>query len=165
MRIAGEILDRANGDARDRQVHQELCQPCMFIVGIEIRAEERNHVVRVVRIRRPELGAVHYPATVCLFCFCARRSQIGATVGLAHTDAEEEVPLGCLRQDHLALFFSTKAQQQLPALPVADPMGTNGRTSCQHFFQHHVAFQGAAFMTAIFFWPGHADPTFGTEFF
>ena len=165
MGIACQIFDRPDGDARCREVHQELGEPRMLIVRVKIRAEKRNHVMRIMRVRRPEFGPVHDPATVSLLCFGAGRGEVGPAVRLAHANTKEEFPFCRLRQDHLALFFGAKAQQQLPALPVPDPMRANRRSSGKHFFQHYVALQSAAFMPAIFFRPGHADPTFGTELF
>src|ERR1700722_4141196 len=46
-------------------------------------------------------------------------------------------------------------QQYRPALPALDEEAPGRRVGDAHFLGHHIAFEKAAFMAAIFFRPGH----------
>ena len=111
----------------------------LFRVG----AEQRDHVMRRVRVRGPELGAVDAVAALDLLGLCARRREVGARIRLRHADAEKAFAPRHLRQDQLPLFFGAEAQQQRPGLPVADPVRADRRTGGQHFLKHHIAVEGA----------------------
>ena len=54
------------------------------------------------------------------------RGEIGAGIGLAHADAEEDLAAADPGQEFLALRLAAEAQQERAALPVGDPVRRDG---------------------------------------
>src|SRR5690606_29326801 len=79
------------------------------------------------------------------------------------SDAERRLAAGDLRQKAAALLLGAEAQQQRAALAVAEPVGAEGRAGGEHLFHHHEAFEVTAFVAAVLFRPGHADPAPGGD--
>ena len=164
--LAGHVSDRAHGDAGKRHVDQELRQAGVAVLGVgRAGAHQRDHVMRDVRLRGPDLGAVDAPAVRRVFGLGADRCQVGAGVGFAHADAEEAFAAGDRREDFLALLFGAEVEQQRAALAVGDPVRRDRRAGGQHLFQDDVALQRAPLAAAVLLGPGHADPALGAHQF
>ena len=121
---AVEDADRVDGDARQRQVDQQLARARVPVPPSPRRgAHQHDRVVRVVGVRRPHLGAVDHPVAVGVpGRLRADRGEVGAGVRLAHPDDEEALARGDARQDLLALLLGAVAQQVRPGLAVGDPV-------------------------------------------
>ncbi len=160
MMFATEIEDRTNFQPGVDvfEVDEKLRQSGMALFAFLAGAAKQDHVMRAVRIRGPHFGAVDQEAALHRARTRAHGREIGAGIRLAHANAKIAFAGGDARQDIVFLLVGADAQQQRSALPVRDPMATNGRTGGKHFFQHNIAFERGALMAAIPLRPGHADP-------
>ena len=155
---AAEVDDRADRDPGRREVHEELREPLVLLVGDDLRAEERDQVLRAVRVARPDLGAVDPVAAVHALGARADRGEIRARVGLAHADRERQLAARDRGQEALALGLGAEAEQQRPALAVRHPVRADRRPRGQHLLEHHVALEEAPLVTTVARGPRHPDP-------
>ena len=162
--LSRHLVDRVDGDARRLHVDQELRQPVPAVfLGGGRRAEQADHVVGVVGVAGPHLGAVDEPAAVGLGGLGAGREQVGARIGLAHADGEAHLAAADARQ-HVGLHaLAAVPDQHRPALPVGDEMQAHRRIGDPEFLGDDVAFQEAALPAAELLGPGHADPALGAD--
>jgi len=79
-----------------------------------------------------------------------------ATSGSAKTPGESLAPRDRGHPAALQLLIA-EPQEQRRALPVGNPVRTDRSTRRQQLFDHHVAFELAALVSAIFLRPGHAE--------
>ena len=140
------------------QIHEELRQAFVLLVGDDLRAKERDEVVAQMRVARPHLGAVDEVAAVDAGRPCADGREVGARVGLAHSDRERELAPHDAGQDLLALRLGAEAQQQRPALAIGHPVRAHGGARGEHLLQHDVALEEAALVATVLLGPRHADP-------
>src|SRR3990172_6075573 len=157
MTPAGQVDDGPDADALRLQVHEKLREPLVLLVGHDLGAEERDRVVRDVRVARPDLGAVDAVAAFDALGPRADRGKVRARVGLAHPDGEGQLALRDPRQEALALLFRAEAQQQRPALPVGDPVRGGRRAGGQRLLEDDVALERAPLVAAVLLRPRHAD--------
>ncbi|MNS77188.1 hypothetical protein D3C72_1107650 [compost metagenome] len=161
MRIARQVLNGAHGHAGQRQVHDQLRQALMAVFGGARRADQRNHVVRAVRVGRPDLAAVQAPAATSGADEVRAGSdagQVGTSPGLAHADAEEGVCAADARQVEVALRGRAVFQDQGRALAVGDPVRRHRCPRAQQFFRQHEAREVAALGAAVFARQRQAEP-------
>src|SRR5690606_32953101 len=110
-----------------------------------------------------DLPAGDAPAALDLAAAGPDRDEVGAGIGLAHADAEEDLATGDARQEALLLRLGADAQDERTALPVGDPVGGDGGARDQQFLGDDVALEAAPLVAAILARPGHADPAAGAE--
>src|SRR5262249_30872165 len=90
--VAAHLADRVDADARGLHVDQELRQAVAAVVrGRRRSAEEAQHVVGLMRVARPDLGAVQDEAAARGHRPRLRREEIRSRAGLAPADAEAEL--------------------------------------------------------------------------
>ena len=161
--FAGHRDNGADRDARRvPQVHQHLRHAAVALFR-RSGAAEQDHVLGSVGEAGPDLGAVDDIAAPDFRGLGLDRCEIGPNIRLAHADGEIRLPGGDAGQQGLALFLGPDAQDQRAGLAVGDPVQRDGRAGGEHFFQHHIAFQSGALVTAVFLRPGHTDPAFGAH--
>src|SRR3546814_19579912 len=74
-----------------------------------------------------------------------------AEIAFSGRDAGEVVAL---------LLLAAEFQHHRTALAVGDPVRADGNGCSQQFLGHDIAFERGTGLTAIFLWPGQADPAF-----
>lgn len=158
MRVAGQILDRPDGHARQRQVDDELRQALVTVLRRARGARQRDHVVRAVRIGGPDLAAVQAPAARHGLGAGADAGQVGARAGLAHADAEEGLGAADARQVEGLLRRRAELEDQRRALAVGDPVRRHRCARTQQFLGQHEAREMAAPGAAVFARQRQAEP-------
>ena len=136
--------------------------PAVFL-GRRRCAEQAEHVVGDVRVAGPDLGAVDQPAAVGLCRLGLGGEQVGARARLAHADHEAHFAAADARQDVHLDVLGRIFQQDRAALAVGDEVQSHRRVGDAEFLCHHVAFEEAALVPAVFLRPGHADPALGAD--
>ena len=121
-------------------------------------AEQADHVVGLVGIAGPHLGAVDEPTAVRLGRLGAGGEQVGARVGLAHADGEAHLAPADARQ-HVGLdALAAVLDEHGAALPVGDEVQAHRRIGDAELLGDDVALEEAALLAAVLLGPGHADP-------
>ncbi len=83
-------------------VDQELRQPVPAVfLGRRRGAQQRDHVVGIMRVAGPDLAAVDQPAALGLGRAGRGGEHVGAGIGLRQADAEAEFARGDARQDRV----------------------------------------------------------------
>ena len=154
----GHVTNGVHRDTR-RVLHvdQELRQavpPVLF--GRRRSPEEADHIIGVMRIAGPDLGAVDQPTAIGFRRACACREQVGTRTGFAHTDAETAFAARNPLQDIHLDIFRRVLDQHRPTLPIGREMQPGRRTDRAKFFGHDITLQEAAFLPAIFLRPSQA---------
>ena len=160
---AREVDDGADRDAGRSQVHQELREALVLLVGHHGRAEECDGVLAAMRVARPHLGAVDDVAAVLAHRPRADRGQVRAGVRLAHPDGEVRLAAHDGGQEALALGLGAEAQQQRAALALGHPVSAGRRARRQQFLQQHVPLQERPLLAAVSLRPREADPAPGPQ--
>ena len=156
--VAGEIPDRTHLDARRVHRDEELGQAVAAVVGGGGRsAQKRDHVVRAVRVARPDLAPVDLPPAVYRLRPALRGVEVGARVRLAHADAEVALAGHDARQDRVPHRLAAVAHEHRAALPVRDPVRPHRRARRQQLLGDHVALEEAPLAPAVAPGPSHAD--------
>ena len=160
------LLDLIAGDALGLHGNEERRQavPAIFL-GRRRGAEQADHVVGLVRVRGPDLGAVDQVAAVGLGRLGLGGEQIRAGARLAHTDAELNLALDDARQDIGFDLLRTVLDDGRAALPVGGEVDAGRRVGDAKLFGQNIAFEEAALAPAVFLRPGHADPALGRHAF
>ena len=98
--LAADLVDRVDGDAGRLHVDEELREAVAAVLLRRRRgAEQADHVVGLVRVAGPDLGAVDEKAAVGLGRLGLGREQVGAGARLAHADGEAHLAAADARQD------------------------------------------------------------------
>ena len=108
-------------------------------------------------------GAVDAPAAVGFGRLGLGGEQVGAGARLAHADDEAHFAAADARQDVHLDVLGRVFEQDRAALAVGDEMQPHRRVGDAEFLGHHVAFEEAALVPAVFLRPGHADPALGAD--
>ena len=145
-------------DALAGQIDQHLAQTAVARIGLAAGANQRDHRVRAIRERRPQLASIDAPATGFAARASAHRGEIRAGAGFAEADAKEMLAARDRRQEASALLLRSKAQQQRPTLAIRNPVRRDGRPGRQQLLEHHVTLERTALLSAVALWPHHADP-------
>ena len=160
----GQVDDRPGRDARRLHVDEELGQPMPPVfLGRRRGAQQRDHVIGLMRVAGPDLAPADQPSAVGLGRPGRGGEHVGARIGLAEPDAETEFAARDLRQDLLLYLLLAVAEDDRAALPVGGRMRSGRRAGRQHFLRHDIALEMRALVAAIFFGPGHADPPLGAD--
>src|SRR3972149_2899709 len=153
-----EVDDGAYADTGRRQIDNELADAGMPVFARGFGPAQREHVVRVVRVAVPQLGAGYGPAALYAFRARAQRRQIRARVGLAQAYAEYAFPLRDTRQVFELLFFGSEFEQQRSGLTVRYPVCPHRSPGRQQLLRYRIALERAALVPPVFLGPGHAYP-------
>ena len=152
-----EIVDWPHRDSRLGKIDNELCHPGVAVFLLRRSPRQGDQVIRSMGAAGPDLGAGDAPAAFDLSRAGSSCSEVGTGIRLAHADTEKTNPGSDLRQNRLLCPVAAVTQNLMAALPVGNPMRTNGRASGQHFLGHDIALQRRSLMAAILLRPPHAD--------
>src|SRR4051812_18058923 len=106
----------------------------------------------------PYLGAIDEPSAVRFCRLGLSRKQIGTGIGFAHANGKANLAAADTRDDIHLDSFAGVTQKHRAALAVSEKETPCRRVGDALFLGHDITFQKAAFVAAIFFGPGHADP-------
>src|SRR5208283_1651955 len=126
-------------------------------------AQQRDHVIGVMRATRPDLAPIDQPAALGLGRAGRGGEHVRSRIGLAEPDTEAQLAAGDLRQDLLPDLLLAVTQQDRAALPIRGRMRAGRRARRQHFLGYDIALEMRALVTAVFLRPGHADPALGAD--
>ncbi|MNL11437.1 hypothetical protein D3C87_1322730 [compost metagenome] len=158
MRVARQVFDRSDRDARKREVHDDLRQPLVPVRGGARGPHQRDHVVRAMRIGGPDLAAVQAPSVGRGVGPSTDAGQVRPGSRFAHADAEEGLGPADARQIERFLVRRAVLEDQGRALAVGDPVRGHGRARAQQFLGQHEAGEVAARRAAVFARQGQAQP-------
>ena len=127
------------------------------------RPHQRDHVVVVRRLRRPDLLAVELPAVADRLGAGPHTREVGPGTGFTHADAEEDLAAADARKVEGTLLLRPVAQDKRGALTIRDPVRGDRRAGGEQFFGNDEAGERTAIMAAIARRQGEADHARGTE--
>src|SRR6516165_9599926 len=116
-----------------------------------------------MRAAGPDLAPIDQPAPVGLGRPSRGGEHVRSRIRLAEPDAEAQLAAGDPRQDLLPDFLLAIAQNDRTALAVGGRMRARRGARGQHLLGHDITLEMRAFMAAVFFRPGHADPALGPD--
>jgi hypothetical protein len=162
--LAAHLQDRVDADARRLHVDQELREAVAAVVGGRRRsAEEPQHVVGLVGVAGPDLGAVDDKAVARGNRTSFSREEVRARAGLAHADAEAQLAVADARQEVGLDVLGRVPQEHRAALAVGDEVQPHRGIGGEEFLGDDVALEMAAAAAAVFLRPGHPDPAFRAD--
>ncbi len=139
-------------------------RPVVPVGRVERRgAGEREERVGLVRAGGPHLGAGEPPAAVDPLGAGADAREVGARVGLAHPDAEDDLAAADPGQERLLLLLGAVAQQRRADLALGDPVGRDGRTDDEQLLGDDEALEVGAALAAVLGRDDHAEPAAPAE--
>src|SRR5690606_17265608 len=112
MRIAGQVGDGTDSDAWRGEIDDELGQTLVAILRCAGRAYQGDHVMRTMRVGRPDLAAVEQPSLVGSCGSRAHAGQIRPGTRFAHADAEERLAAADAGNVELALGFRAVVEDE-----------------------------------------------------
>lgn len=111
-----------------------------------------------MRIGGQDLAAIDLPAAIHFRCSRLERGKVGSRAGFAHPDAEDAFAGSDPWQEILFLRVGAEFEKNRSALPVGDPMRTDGHRGGQKFLIDDIAFNRAEVLPAIPVGLGQPDP-------
>ena len=153
-----QVDDRPHRDpVRVLQIDDDLAHAGMPLVGLRLRADQRDAVLRHVRVGGPDLRPVEPPAAVGPFGPGADRGQVRTGVRFAHADREGDLATGDRRQETLLLLPRAVAQNARTDLAIGEPVERGRRTRRQQLLGDDIALEVTPLGAAVLPRPGHAD--------
>jgi len=147
---AGQIMDRSDSYSGGRHVDNELREAAVPIFPGLAGSHERDQVMGMMCVRRPNLAAVDGPSAIPALRARPDGRQIGAGLGLAHPDSEETFASADSRKDGVLRALAPMREDLRAGLAVGDPVREAGRPRRQHFSRDDEADQSGLPPSTIF---------------
>src|SRR5262245_56277146 len=126
--------------------------------GVRVGARDQVRVVGDVGKTGPDFLTGDGKVVPLLHRLGAQRRQVRARPRLAHPQTKNDLSFSEPREDLGLLLLAAVRQQGRADLPVAEPVGGDGRPRAQQLLGQDHAVKIAFLLAAVFFRPGEADP-------
>src|SRR5215469_10220774 len=126
-------------------------------------AQQRDHVVGLMRVAGPDLAPVDEPSPVGLGRAGRGGKNIRSRIRLTEADRKAQLTARDLRQDLLFYLFLAVTQDNRAALPVGRRVGAGGCARRQHLLGDDVTLEMRALVAAVLLGPSHPDPALGAN--